>query len=347
MNIFEILFDSNFVFDNYKSNVSYSSKQLLKMINKLMSIEGKMAELKILNDYIIKPNSNKLCSFIYCKEGILTDFTFDQYKYRQINENTQMHYFQNKCFLYDSKIFINLNKFIEINIWDEVFDYPDIDINFEIKKVHIPRTVYIDFIDYEWLNSLLYKKENVFENVKKELTNFHNYSIHEPDNEENNDNYLIIFDKCPLLQRKKYNELHKYKITDLIEMITTSKNKYPYKIIQNYLQYDLCRWIKEETINEKNIEKTTIFKFMKFFLQTLGNDFKKIYLFDKLLKINYTGIEIISNYIKRGTFTAIICLNECKINDNELKIGDLYLCSSIEAPILNIESMAIYIDFVL
>jgi hypothetical protein len=289
-------------------------------------------------------------TFIIFEEGLFTDFTFELYKYRNISDKTQLYYFEKKsCISYDSsKLFINfnLNKFIEIHIWDELFDYPELDINFEIKKVdNIPRSVYIDFIDYEWFNSLIYKKENVFENIKKELTNSENYSIEQNENIERD--YLIIFDKCPLLQRKKYNELQKYKINDLIEMITTSKNKYPYKIIRNYLQYDLCRWINEETKEEKNIEKTICFKFMKFFLETLGDKFKNIYSFDDRLQINFVGIEIISTYKKKGTFTAFICLNKCKINENEMNVGDLYLCSSIEVPVLNEHCIAIYIDFVL
>lgn len=341
-------YDISINFDKTMSiNESYSSKKILTTINNLLQINGTYAEIKSSNQNSLKKKI-PLFSLIYCKEGLYTDFTFDQYKYKNITDTTQMYYIsKDQCISYDpSKIFINLNSiFIEINIWNEVFDYPELDIDIEIKKVTtIPRTVYIDFIDYEWINRLFYKKENVFENVKKELKNSENYSIKQNDMETHG--YLIIFDKCPLLQRKKYNELQKYKINELIEIITT-KNKYPYKIIRKYLQYDLCRWIKEDTKEEKNIEKTTFFKFMKFFLETLGNDFKKIFSFDERLQINFVGVEIISSYKLKGTFTALISLNKCKINDNDLNIGDVYLCSSSEEPILNNEYIAIYIDFVL
>lgn len=340
-------------FNHLNINDSYSSKKLLNSINRITKINGKYAELKMKEKYEFKSEkeNKSLLSLLYFQEGLFTDFTFEQYKYKNIMDTTQMYYSKNQCVSYDpSKLFINLSSsnLIEIHIWDKVFNYPELDIEIDIKKIdNIHRIIYIDFIDYEWINSLIYKEKiNIFDIIKKELNNHDNYSIKQDENKIEK-GYLIYFDKYPLLQRKKYNELQKYKINDLIEMITTCKNKYPYKIISNYLQYDLCRWIKEEMNEEKNIEKTIFFKFMKFFLETLGNDFKKIYLFDEQLQINYTEIEIISTYKKKGTFTSLICLNKCKINDNKLNIGDLYLCSSIEVPVLNDNFIAIYIDFIL
>lgn len=339
-------------------NTSYSSNKLFTMINK----KGKYAEFKICNGFTnesIKTTIKPLFSFIIFKEGIFTDFTFECCKYRDINENTQIYYFNEKyngnfhCVSYDSsKLFINLNsnKFIVIHIWDEVFDYPEYDFHIEIiKKNNIYRTIYIDFIDYEWFNSLIYKKENVFDVVKKELNNTDNYSIKQIEENIDYDNcYLIIFDKCPLLQRKKNNEIQKYKVNNLIEMITTGENKYPYEIIKKYLQPDLCKWIKDETKTEKNIENTLFLKFMPFFLERLGDDFKKIYSISNELKINYIKIEIISIYKKKGTFIAFIPLNNSKINNIELKMGDLFLISSYtDIHLEDNNYIAIYIDVVL
>jgi hypothetical protein len=88
---------------------------------------------------------------------------------------------------------------------------------------------------------------------------------------------------------------------------------------------------------------------MKFFLETLDTDFKKIYSFNESLQINYTGIEIISKCINKCMFIAIIPLMKSKINYITLNEGDLYLCSYLEIPILNENDnyIAIYIDFVL
>ena len=284
---------------NMTTEKSYSSKKILNTINNLIQINGKYAEIKSSNQNSLKKRI-PLFSIIYSKEGLYTDFTFDQYKYKNITDTTQMYYISNQCVSYDpSKIFINLTSdFIEINIWDEVFDYSELDIDIIIKKINnIPRTVYIDSIDYEWINTLVYKNHSIFDNVKKELNNYDNYSIEQDENVENG--YLIHFDKCPLLQRKKNNEIQKYKINDLVQLITKGTDVYNPTVIPNYLQYDLCRWIKEETIIEKNIEKTIFFKFMKFFLETLGNDFKKIYSFHNEIKINYKSVEIISKYKKK------------------------------------------------
>lgn len=341
--------------ENVKENISYTSKNLLNIINNTMKIKGNYVEFKLINqstNKVFENDKKPLLSLIYSKEGLFTDFTFEEYKYRNINENTKMYYFENSCVCYDlCKLFINLNKsyFIEIHVWNEIFDYPEHNMNIIVKEIN-PRIIYIDFIDYEWFNSLIYKKINVIDKIKKELTNSENYSIEQNDNEIYN-GYLIVFDKCPLLQRKKNYELQIYNINDLIQMITKNiiHTKYSHKIISNYLQYDLCRWIHDETLKEKNIEKTVFFNFMKFFLETLGNNFTKMYLFDVRLKINYIGIEITSKCIKKGTFIAIIPLMKSKINNIKMNEGDLYLCPSLDIPILNENNnyIAIYIDFVL
>lgn len=342
-------------------NESYSSKKILTIINNLIQINGKYAEIKSSNQNSLKKKI-PLFSLIYCKEGLYTDFTFQQYKYKNITDTTHIYYISNQCVSYDpSKIFINLNSiFIEINIWDEVFDYPELDINIDIKKINnIPRTVYIDSIDYEWMNTLFYKdhfdKFYIFDNIKKELNNSENYCSEQNESEIGN-GYLIHFDKCPLLQRKKNNDIQKYKINDLVQFITKGKDVYNLIVIPNYLQYDLCRWIKEETTIEKNIEKTIFFKFMKFFLETLGNDFKKIYSFHDEIKINYKSIDIISNYKKNGIFTAFISLTNNKIIDknnelshneiSQLNTGDLFIIGSRDIQFEN-DCIAINIDFVL
>lgn len=312
--------------ENIKENVSYTSKNLLNIINNKMSIKGNYVEFKIMNQYtnkVFEKDKKPLVSLIYSKEGLFTDFTFKEYKYRNINENTKMYYFKNCCVSYDlCKLFINLNQsyFIEIHIWNEIFDYPEHNVNIVVKEIN-PRTIYIDFIDYEWFNSLIYKKINVIDKIKKELTNSENYSVEQNDNETYN-GYLIIFDKCPLLQRKKNYKLHPY--NDIIQLITKGINVFEDKTIPNYLQHDLCRWIKDETKNETVIEKTIFFRFMPFFLETLGNDFKKLYSFNNI-ELNITGLEI-SKY-KKGIFTAIVSLTKGRINNTHLNMGDLMITS--------------------
>ena len=129
-------------------------------------------------------------------------------------------------------------------------------------------------------------------------------------------------------------------------MITTQQTMFDNKVKPNFLQHEVCNWIKEETKKEKNIEKTLFFRFMPFFLESLGNTFKKEYSFE--IKINYTGIEIISTYTKKGTFTALIPLTKSKINDIELNKGDLFItCKDIlfDSNDSN-EYLAVYIDFI-
>lgn len=333
MELYDILTNMIDIFD-ISYNISYSSQKLLKIINEITNIKGKYAEFKITNKNIAKDKDKSLLSLLYFKEGLITDYTFEQYKYRNISENTQMYYFEDACISYDSnKLFLNLSLsyFLEIHIWDKIFDYPEYeDFNFNITlRENIPRTIYIDFIDYEWINSLIYKKKNVFDKVKNELTNYKNYSIDQM-NDDIGKGHLIIFNKCPLLQIKKNYEVQKYNTNDLIQLISKGVNNYEDKTIPNYLQYDLCRWIKEETKNETSIEKTVIFKFMPFFLETLGNDFKKLYSFGDI-PINYIGINKLNNVdlngLKKSIFKACISLTKSKINDTDLNIGDLFISS--------------------
>lgn len=335
MDLYDISSNIIDIFD-ISYNISYTSQKLLKIINDVTNIKGKYAEFKITNKNIVKDIKDKpLLSLLYFKEGLITDYTFEEYKYRNISENTQMYYFQDACVSYDSnKLFINLNQgyFLEIHIWDEIFDYPEYEeFNFNITlRENIPRTVYIDFIDYEWINSLIYKKKNVFDKVKNELSNYKNYSIDQM-NDTIGKGHLIIFNKSSLLQIKKNYEVQKYNVNDLILLITKGINNYEDKTIPNYLQYDLCRWIKEETKNETSIEKTVFFKFMPFFLETLGNDFKKLYSFGDI-PINYTGINKLNHItdskdFKKSIFKALISLSKSKINNTVLNIGDLFITS--------------------
>lgn len=331
MELYDISTNMIDIFD-ISYNISYSSQKLLNIINEITNIKGKYAEFKITNKNIAK--DKPLLSLLYFKEGLITDYTFEQYKYRNITENTQMYYFQDACVSYDSnKLFLHLSPgyFLEIHIWDKIFDYPEYDnFNFNITlRENIPRTIYIDFIDYEWINSLIYKKKKIFDTVKNELTNYKNYSIDQI-NDTIGKGHLIIFNKCPLLQIKKNYELQKYNANDLIQLITKGVNNYEDKTIPNYLQYDLCRWIKEETKNEPSIEKSVFFKFMPFFLETLGNDFKKLYSFGDI-PINYTGIHKLNNVdpnnSKKSIFKACISLSKSKINDTDLNMGDLFISS--------------------
>ena len=314
-------------------NVSYSSPKLLKVVNELTNIKGKYAEFKITNNNIAKEKKS-LFSLIYFKEGLITNFTFDQYKYRNIDENTQMYYEESNGsgVSYDStKLFINLDSyFLEIHIWNETFDYPEYDFDISINKINnIPRTIYIDFIDYEWINSIIYKKKSIidkkiiFDKVKCQLTNYKNYSIDQM-NDTIGRGYLIIFNKTPLLQIKKNYELQKYNVNDIIQLITKDINVFEDKIIPNYLQHDLCRWMNDEMKNETSIEKTIFFRFMPFFLETLGNDFKKLYSFNSI-PLNFTGLEI--SKCKKSVFTAIISLTKGKINNTHLNMGDLMISS--------------------
>jgi hypothetical protein len=319
-----------------------------------MKIKGKCATFTMSTSKEFTQNKS-LLTLICSKEILFTEFSFDDYKYRNVSSETKMYYLKNVC-ICSSNLFINLSsEYLEINIWDKKLDYPEYDIDFSIKPIELNlQKVYIE-PDYEWLNSLLYKKEPVFDSIKEQIKE-ENFCIEQINAHDRHKNYLFLFEKS-LLQRKRYDEIKdKYKNTninldDTIQILT--KDKYfTHKHVKKYTQSDLCKWIKEESTEQKNIENTQVFRYMRFFLENLTTVFQTELSLSVDMTINYTGIFVSNEYkkVKNVAYLAIIALNDCVIKtplDLHMNTGDLLIINSYSGITLSEECLLIYIEFVL
>uniref|UniRef100_A0A6C0EUR0 Uncharacterized protein n=1 Tax=viral metagenome TaxID=1070528 RepID=A0A6C0EUR0_9ZZZZ len=348
-----ILNKNNMFFDKTFCDKTFYDKNIEFIVNKTNKNDKtnknnkKFKTTQINGIYPIK----SLMIFLDETEFLFTDFTYDDYKYKEINVNTHINYILSKpnthTFFDSSKLYgiINENEslYVEIHIWDIPLPYKEYnqDIFMNVNKHIVPITLYIDYIDYEFFETLLYKDISIFNKIKNDLNNKDNWHINNTSSVGNH--FLIGFDNCPLLQTKKNDELKKYgDISDIINIISTktisSNNKfYNYKIHKNFLQQDICKWIiLESNIGQNNeilLENVKpVFNYIKILLETLTKHIMDSYLLN--ININYINIKLlkcVKDFVSDCFFVMVIPLTKCLININEtieLNIGDLLLINS-------------------